>query len=124
LVSVPFHRSNKTGNLLIATLPNNSAVLIPGYYLLFILTADRVPSEGRFVHICRAKGRSSRDADRDLWRRIVDLLEHVRNMPAQLDRLELEFGIKGAAGHADIEHDGDAACRPPLAALARLKPRR
>jgi hypothetical protein len=59
------------------------------------------------VHICRAKGRSSRDADRDLWRRIVDLLEHVRNMPAQLDRLELEFGIKGAAGHADIEHDGD-----------------
>jgi hypothetical protein len=31
--------SQKTGNLLIATLPNNSAVLIPGYYLLFLTGA-------------------------------------------------------------------------------------
>jgi hypothetical protein len=105
VVSVPFHQSSKIGNLLIATLPNNSAVLIPGYYLAFILTADRVPSEGRFVHICRAKGKSSRESDRGLWRRMLELFAYLQANPSQLDRLEAEFGIKRIADPADSKHD-------------------
>lgn len=99
LVSVPFERSKKTGNLLIATLPNNSAVLIPGYYLLFILTKDHVPSEGRFVHICRSKGRTRPPIDPDWWRRIFRLFEKLRIDPAILDRLEraVEEGKEGPA---------------------------
>jgi hypothetical protein len=88
LVSVPFERSKKTGNLLIAILPNNSAVLIPGYYLLFILTNEHVPSEGRFVHICRSRGRTIPPIDPDWWRRIFRLFEQLRLDPAILNRLE------------------------------------
>jgi hypothetical protein len=100
LVSVPFEQSKKTGNLLIATLPNNSAVLIPGYYLLFILTNDHVPSEGRFVHVCRSKGRSIRGIDPDWWRRIFVLFEKLRADPGKLERLELD---------AEDEHANDQA---------------
>lgn len=79
VVSVPFERSRKTGNLLIATLPNNSAVLIPGYYLLFILTtADHVPSEGRFVQVCRSKGLSMRRIEPDQWQHMLAMLEQLR----------------------------------------------
>ena len=100
LVSVPFEQSAKTGNLLTASLPNNSAVLIPGYYLLFILTKDHVPSEGRFVHICRSKGRSIREIDPDWWRRIFMLFEKLRSDPGKLERLELAAENERTTDHA------------------------
>lgn len=34
--------------------PPNSAIAPPGYYLLFVVTANRVPSVGRFVQVKRA----------------------------------------------------------------------
>ncbi len=100
LVSVPFEQSKKSGNLLIAFLPNNSAVLIPGYYLLFILAKDHVPSEGRFVHICRSKGRSMRGIDPDWWRRVLVLFEKLRVDPGKLERLELDVEGEHAIGQA------------------------
>jgi hypothetical protein len=117
LVSVPFHQSTKTGNLLVATLPNNSAVLIPGYYLLFILRADHVPSEGRFVHICRSKGGAMGGlVDRDWLLRFLELIDHVRKNSANFDRLELELAKMGiasrrgdsqaVAGHVGLGHGG------------------
>jgi hypothetical protein len=37
----------------------------------------------------------------------LELIEHLRADPAKIDRLELEFSIKGAADNADIGHDSD-----------------
>jgi Domain of unknown function (DUF1929) len=111
LVSVPFERSKKTGSLLIAMLPNNSAVLIPGYYLLFILTQDHVPSEGRFVHICRSKGRSIRGIDPDWWRRIFMLFEKLRADPGKLERLELDVEGESATDQARKLAELEAAVR-------------
>lgn len=67
-----------------------SAVLIPGYYLLFILTKDHVPSEWCFVQVCRAKGRSMRLIDKDGWRRVFKLFENLRTDPGKLDQLEID----------------------------------
>ena len=111
LVSVPFERSKKTGNLLIATLPNNSAVLIPGYYLLFILTKDHVPSEGRFVHICRSKGRTRPAIDPDWWRRILILFEKLRADPGKLERLELDVEDERETSHTRKLAELEAAVR-------------
>ena len=90
LVSVPFERSPKTGNLLIATLPNNSAVLVPGYYLLFILTVDHVPSEGRFVQVCRSKSLSMRRIEPDQWQHMQVMLEQLRANSEQLSRAKAD----------------------------------
>jgi Domain of unknown function (DUF1929) len=45
---------HEKGNVLLATVPSNGGVAIAGYYLLFILDAQRRPSEGRFIQICNA----------------------------------------------------------------------
>lgn len=111
LVSVPFERSKKNGNLLVATLPNNSAVLIPGYYLLFILTREHVPSEGRFVQICRAVPPRRRGLDGDWWRRISRLLEMLRVDPARLEQLEQELVAEPAPGLAHKLAGLEAAVR-------------
>jgi hypothetical protein len=39
-----------------ATAPANGNLAPPGYYLLFILNAEGVPSVARFVHLGRAAG--------------------------------------------------------------------
>lgn len=49
-VTVSFRHSE--WDLLTAFLPDDPAVLVPGYYLCFILTENNVPSEGKFVQIC------------------------------------------------------------------------
>lgn len=114
LVSVPFSRSRKNGNLLVAALPDNSAVLIPGYYLLFILDGAGIPSVGRFVHICRSKTRRMRRMDRTLWDRMAGLIDHLRANPEQVERLEKEFNLKSSRtdmaeeghGHVGLGHGG------------------
>jgi hypothetical protein len=78
VVSVPFERSKTNSNLLVSTLPNNSAVLIPGYYLLFILTrGERVPSIGRFIHVCRGSGLPGPAIGPDWLPRGLALLERL-----------------------------------------------
>ena len=41
-------QANKTKTL-IATVPNSAAVVPPGYYMLFVLDSDGVPSVARFI---------------------------------------------------------------------------
>ena len=53
LVEVPFERSRTNSRILRARLPANAAVLVPGWYLLFVLDGAGVPSEGRMVQVCR-----------------------------------------------------------------------
>lgn len=61
-------------DLLTAFIPDEPAVLIPGYYLCFVLTEDNVPSEGKFVQICRNTSSGSGPGidltDTDWWNRI------------------------------------------------------
>ena len=48
-------RFERTGpNRLEVSAPPTSAIAPPGYYLLFAVTQNRVPSEGRFVRVKRA----------------------------------------------------------------------
>jgi Domain of unknown function (DUF1929)/Kelch motif len=111
IVSVPFERSRGTGNLLIARLPNNSAVLIPGYYLLFILYANHVPSEGRFVQICRSRGGRSLGIDPNWWRRIFGLFERLRADPGLLDQLVRPPEGQGVTNEVQRLTDLEAAVR-------------
>jgi hypothetical protein len=48
-VELQFHRA--TGNNLVIQMPPNSNITPPGYYLLFVLDNNNVPSVGRFVNI-------------------------------------------------------------------------
>ena len=73
-VTIPF-RPAKTANVLRASLPANGAVLVPGYYLLFVLDDQRRPSVGRFIQICRPRRRRPFDFDIDRWRWLRDLLQ-------------------------------------------------
>lgn len=109
VVSVPFRRSKSTANLLIAQLPRNSAVLIPGYYLLFILTEEHVPSEGRFVHICRA--RRGEVPKGDLWQQIFVYFETLLNDPNRLEMLGTLSGDQRADEYSRKLGELEAAVR-------------
>jgi hypothetical protein len=107
-VSVPFKPSGRP-NVLRASLPRNNAVLVPGYYLLFVLDDERRPSLGRFIQICRARRRPrviDIDLDRfaglrELLRRaldgridlddLVDQLLAERPKPPRVNRIERPF---------------------------------
>ncbi|MBD1847282.1 DUF1929 domain-containing protein [Cyanobacteria bacterium FACHB-63] len=110
LVSVPFERSKETGNLLIASLPNNSAVLIPGYYLLFILSQD-VPSEGKFVQVCRSRSRGEMRIEPGPWNRMFDLFEKLRTDPGLLKQVELMMEGQGTTSDAQRLTELEAAVR-------------
>ena len=51
-VACGFERSGP--NRLEVSAPPTSAIAPPGYYLLFVVTRNRIPSEGRFVRVKRA----------------------------------------------------------------------
>ena len=48
-VGLEFHTKNS--NILSAKTPLNRNVLPPGYYMLFIIAEDGIPSIGDFVHV-------------------------------------------------------------------------
>jgi hypothetical protein len=87
LVSLPFRRSPEVSTLLTASVPGN-AVLVPGYYLLFVRTADRVPSEGRFVQVCRRPGIRIGGLRPDWWTRIIAMADLLGVDPSHLDGLQ------------------------------------
>ncbi|MGI8694608.1 MAG: galactose oxidase-like domain-containing protein [Geodermatophilaceae bacterium] len=72
-ISLEFRRDK--GNLLVARVPDNAAVAIVGYYLLFVIDSSGRPSTGRFIQICPGTSRSGLGTDRDWWQRLRDQLD-------------------------------------------------
>lgn len=89
-------RFDRTGDRIEATVPSNSAVAVPGYYLAFVLDEEGIPSEGGFVQVCQSSDlrieidpedlrRTLRNfgirdpilagVERDIRRRIEDIVE-------------------------------------------------
>lgn len=104
-----------------ASVPSNPALAVPGPYLLFVLDADGVPSEGRFVEICTAPG-----TDGAWWRGVIDweaLREALRRARLGPDLPDLDLATSlGIAG-------GDAAgaaggAEPGSRETSRTTPRR
>jgi len=62
---------------LTAQVPDEMGVAIPGYYLLFVLDGDRVPSEGRFIQICARSGSRSAPSLPRWWDLIHDLRRYL-----------------------------------------------
>jgi len=52
LVELPMAKAEKPGELNV-TLPNIPNIAIVGYYLLYILDRQNVPSEGKFIRVCK-----------------------------------------------------------------------
>lgn len=53
MIELPIRRSDKPGTLSLK-IPSNVNMVIQGYYLLFILDGDNVPSEGKFIQITKS----------------------------------------------------------------------
>jgi len=118
--------AHEKGDVLVASIPGNAAVAIPGYYLLFILDASRRPSEGRFIQICRATTRTAPWPWDDFWEWLRGLLgerfqlgpEDVRRLRRELTgppsptrrRLETSAPPHGEHDH-DHDHDHDQHSR-------------
>jgi len=50
LIELPVRKADRPGTLTL-TIPNNANIAVVGYYLLFILNVEGVPSEGKFIKI-------------------------------------------------------------------------
>ena len=72
------------GGFLEVRLPTDSRVAIPGYYLLFIIDEDGVPSKGEFLRVCKRRF----IVDWDHWWR---------------DRLRLVLGPIGVLDESNLE---------------------
>jgi hypothetical protein len=48
---VGLHIAGRSGNTLTLAAPPNGNIAPPGYYLLFILNSDGVPSVGKYVSL-------------------------------------------------------------------------
>ena len=85
-ISLEFGHENR--DILIATVPNNAAVAIVGYYLHFVIDGTGRPSLGKFIQICRSTKTGWDIADEDFWRWLRDLLSQgARLEGADLRRL-------------------------------------
>lgn len=49
-IELDFDRGSTKGEL-VAHIPDSCNIAVPGYYLVFVITKDRVPSVGRFVRV-------------------------------------------------------------------------
>lgn len=95
LVRIPFEVSREKSSMIKAMLPENPAILIVGYYLLFILNQDGVPSEGKYVQVQRDSRSFSFtekteledkiEAGQDQWKKFIDILKQD---PTIFDRLK------------------------------------
>jgi hypothetical protein len=95
---------HEKGDVLLATVPGNAAVAIPGYYLLFVLDAGRRPSEGRFIQICSASTTRPPWPWEDFWKWLDDLLqERFELEPSDLRRLRRELSGPPAPARRRLE---------------------
>jgi hypothetical protein len=99
--------SHEKGDLLVATVPSNAAVAIPGYYLLFVLDAERRPSEGRFIQICKASIRTRPWPWEDFWKWLGDLMQERFELdPSDMRRLRRELSAPLAPARRRLEPPG------------------
>lgn len=125
-VTLAFQRD--AGDILVARVPDNPAVAIVGYYLLFVIDGSGRPSEGRFIQICPALRRPPRPwLDEAWWEWMRDLLAEGRRLdPSDIRRIRrnmlgpvaparrrlVDSGGPGGHGHGDHvgghgnHHDG------------------
>lgn len=86
------------GDVLLARVPDEPAVAIVGYYLLFVIDSRGRPSTGRFVQICpraRSGWRPPR-SDEEWWERLRELAAEGRRLePPELRRLRRELVGRG-----------------------------
>lgn len=64
---IAFDMKHDEGDMLVATIPSNETVAIPGCCLLFVVGPDGRPSRGRLIEICRASTRTAPWPWDDLW---------------------------------------------------------
>jgi hypothetical protein len=91
------------GDILVAAVPDNGAVAIVGYYLVFIVDGTGRPSTGKFVQICQGK-RRWHVRDDDFWLRLRELLAgHERLDEADLRRLRRALVSPGSPSRRRVE---------------------
>ncbi|MBA3249765.1 MAG: DUF1929 domain-containing protein [Geodermatophilaceae bacterium] len=94
-ITLGFRRDK--GNVLVARVPDNPAVAVVGYYLLFVIDSSGRPSTGRFIQICPGTGRHKPGGDRDWWQPLRDRLEQGHD----LDEAELRQIRRDLIGPSD-----------------------
>ncbi|MGI8692316.1 MAG: galactose oxidase early set domain-containing protein, partial [Geodermatophilaceae bacterium] len=116
-ITLEFRRDK--GDLLVARVPDNPAVAIVGYYLLFVIDGSGRPSPGRFIQICAGRSRSGAGDDADWWQRLRDrftrgldldeseIRQFRRQMlgPVAPPRRRLVLEGRHGHGHGDQDHD-------------------
>ncbi len=114
------------GDILVATVPNNAAVAIVGYYLVFVIDGTGRPSVGKFIQICWGKTTGWDIRDDDFWRWLRDLLsQQARLDAADIRRLRRALVQPGSPprrrleppipphGEHDRDHDHDQITERP-----------
>lgn len=92
------------GGLLLAKVPDNSAVAIVGYYLVFIIDGSGRPSIGKFIQICHARAISWTIRDEAFWRWLRErLLDRGRLDEAELRTLRRVLEAPGAAPRRRVQ---------------------
>jgi hypothetical protein len=80
------------GESLVATIPDNAAVAIAGYYLLFVIDGTGRPSVGKFIQVCRGAKRDWGIWDDDFWHWLrARLGERLRLDETDMRRLRRAF---------------------------------
>jgi hypothetical protein len=75
------------GDILVARVPDNAAVAIVGYYLLFVIDGTGRPSVAKFIQICPSRRTGWRPWDDDFRRWLLELTQRGRLDEADLRRL-------------------------------------
>jgi hypothetical protein len=84
------------GDILVAKVPNDAAVAIVGYYLVFIIDRSTGrPSQAKFIQICRGKKRI-KIWDEDFWKWLVE----IASQKGRLDEADIRT-IRRAAMDSD-----------------------
>jgi hypothetical protein len=97
---------HEKGESLVATIPDNAAVAIVGYYLLFVIDGTGRPSVGKFIQVCRGVKKDWGIWDDDFWRWLREQLgERVRLSEADMRRLRRAF-VPPAPPRRRIESEG------------------
>jgi hypothetical protein len=118
-ISLEFRRDE--GDILVARIPDDPAVAIIGYYLLFVIDSTGRPSTGHFIQIVPSAGTRTRPWGEHEWReRLRDLLTDGHELdPSEIRKIRRNMLglvapprrrllIEGRHGHGDPHnHDHD-----------------
>lgn len=84
--------TREKGDVILAQVPPEPAVVIVGYYLVFVIDSTGRPSTGRFLQICMGHSRPPRPwFDPDWWEWLRELLRDGRKLtPEELRKIRRE----------------------------------